>query len=473
MSFETLNKVKSVASLPYKLGRYRPLRGNWFGPYLWKALTKGQILDSPLHVIVSVVDHFEPAHRFGDAAAVESVKAWCEGYATQVAGISDSNGRPPQHSWFYRAEYPNHGCLQELSKYCFEGYGEIEFHLHHGHDTHESFRDKLEQGLDFFNQHGAMLTLEPTPRRRFAYIAGNWSLDNGSCDDSKSGCNTELAALRDAGCFSDFTCPALGSKAQPRTSNSIYYATDDPRPKSYDVGQAASVGGQATGDLMIFQGPCGFDWRSCEFEDSAVESYSPHARRRLQAWLSPRIHVVGRPEWIFIKLHCHGMQSKDLWCSPKIREMFQWMAEDWNKGRYRLHYVNAREAYNIVKAAEQGESGSPAEYLDYTIPQPANRQISCSSPWTLLEKSPSILRLAINSESTSQLRIASTSFDSIEGALNQVVIEHDGPLAARIKVLANSNVTAWRGDFPCDLPIGQWNRINCSDSPPTVSIIPA
>jgi hypothetical protein len=34
---------------------------------------------------------------------------------------------------------------------------------------------------------------------------------------------------------------------------------------------------------------------------------------------------------------------------------------------WRLHYVTAREAYNIVKAAEAGKTGDPANYRDFEI----------------------------------------------------------------------------------------------------------
>jgi hypothetical protein len=117
------------------------------------------------------------------------------------------------HTWFYAADYRNLGCALTLSDSGFRGFGEVEFHLHHGPDTQETFSAKLHAGLDWFNQTGAMLTAEPRPRRRFGYIAGNWALDNGTGDDAASGSNTELIALRRAGCYADFTFPALGSRA--------------------------------------------------------------------------------------------------------------------------------------------------------------------------------------------------------------------------------------------------------------------
>ncbi|WP_145246511.1 hypothetical protein [Aeoliella mucimassa] len=374
--------------------RYRPFRGNWFPRSLFR---KWRNLHLVTDVIVCIVDHFEPTRRNGEEAAAASVRDWCTDYAQQVNGIYDSHGRLPQHTWFYRAEYPNLGCIKELSRYCYDGYGELEFHLHHGHDNHDSFSKKLADGLEFFNSYGAMLTAEDTPQQRFAYIAGNWSLDNGSGDPSKSGCNTEISALRDAGCYCDFTFPAIGSKAQPRMSNSIYYATDTPSPKSYDLGTAVEVGKDPSGDLMIFQGPCGFNHRTVWFEDAAVESYSPISRERLNAWASPHVHVQGRPEWLFIKLHCHGMQSKELWCKPQVRQMFEWMKEEWHTDNRRLHFVNAREAYNIAKAAEAGKQGDPADYVNFEIAQPANRLIHCQSPWQLLQFSNTQLKLSLDS----------------------------------------------------------------------------
>jgi hypothetical protein len=38
--------------------------------------------------------------------------------------------------------------------------------------------------------------------------------------------------------------------------------------------------------------------------------------------------------------------------------------------RYVLHYVSAREVYNIIKAAEAGKQGNPNEYRDFILPPP-------------------------------------------------------------------------------------------------------
>src|SRR5205823_5752018 len=153
------------------------------------------------------------------------------------------------------------GCVQALSESAFRGFGEVEFHLHHGHDTAETLASTLRGGLDWFNRFGAMHTAEARPRQRFGYVAGNSALDNGAGDDALSGCNTELRVLRDAGCYADFTFPSLGSPAQPSLCNAIYYATEDGGPKSYDRGVEVAVGRPPSGDLMILQGLVAVDWR--------------------------------------------------------------------------------------------------------------------------------------------------------------------------------------------------------------------
>jgi hypothetical protein len=40
---------------------------------------------------------------------------------------------------------------------------------------------------------------------------------------------------------------------------------------------------------------------------------------------------------------------------------------------HRLHYVTARELYNIIKAAEAGGSGDPGQFRDFLIPPYVNR----------------------------------------------------------------------------------------------------
>jgi hypothetical protein len=356
--------------------------------------------------MVLVADHFEPARRFGDEAAVESVQSWCAAYEELAGRHRDADGRLPQHTWFYRYDYPNPGCVRALSGSVFRGFGEVEFHLHHGHDTHETLAHTLQAGLEWFNRFGAMRTAEVWPRQRFGYVAGNSALDNGAGTDALSGCDTELRALRDAGCYADFTFPSLGSPAQPRISNALYYATEDGRPKSYDRGVEVAVGQEPSGDLMIFQGPHTIDWRAGCVEDGAVENSSPPHPRRLGSWLRANVHVQGRPEWVFVKLHTHAMQNRAAFLSPGMDALLTAMEAWWNRPPFRLHYVTAREAYNIAKAAEAGYSGNPGDYRDHAIPAPANRLIFCDKPWLLRSLATDRISLEVQEPGPVRLKFA-------------------------------------------------------------------
>ena len=134
--------------LAYRLLRWRALRGAWLGNHFWsdKSFTRRQLPDGkPIDIMVLVSDHYEPSRR-RDEATVESVRSWCADYERMASKHSDSDGRPPQHTWFFPYDNPNEGCLREISASTFRGFGEVEFHLHHGHDTHHSFASRLATG---------------------------------------------------------------------------------------------------------------------------------------------------------------------------------------------------------------------------------------------------------------------------------------------------------------------------------------
>ena len=159
--------VSRLPLLAYRTLRWHALRGGWLGDHLRRRhrFDRRQFpKDQPIDVLVLFSDHFEPARRFGDAAAAESVRTWCDGYERLARHHRDADGRPPQHTWFYRFDYPNPGCVRALSACAFRGFGEVEFHLHHGHDSHESMAATLRSGLDWFRRFGAMWTAEERPR---------------------------------------------------------------------------------------------------------------------------------------------------------------------------------------------------------------------------------------------------------------------------------------------------------------------
>jgi hypothetical protein len=433
-----MQTLSRLPALLYRTVRWRALRGGWLPDYLRhhrpfdrRALPP----DTPIDLIVMVADHYEPARRFGDTAAVESVRSWCREYEAIAGRHRDADGRPPQHTWFYRYDYPNPGCLQVLSECAFRGFGEVEFHLHHGHDSHASMAETLLKGVEWFNRFGAMRTAEARPRQCFGYVAGNSALDNGARDDSLSGCDTEILALRDAGCYADFTFPSLGSRAQPRVTNRIYYATEDGKAKSYDRGVAVAAGREPSGDLLMFQGPTAVDWGSGHIDDGSVENSSPPHPRRLRAWLSAHVHVHGRPEWVFLKLHTHAMQNRASFLSPATDATFAAMEAYWNRPPFRLHYVTAREAYNLVKAAEAGRSGDPNAYRDFVLPPPANRVLCCSRPWRLRSWAPERAHLEVLEPGAARIDFSASRLRSLSGKVREVEVEYQRgePVSLRVE----------------------------------------
>jgi hypothetical protein len=429
--------------LAARLVRWRAWRGCWLPDYLRRQRPfdlRAFPPDRPIDVMVLVADHFEPARRFGDEAAADTVRSWCAAYEALAAPHRDADGRPPRHTWFYRYDYPNSGCLRLLSESVFRGFGEIEFHLHHGHDTRATFAAMLRDGLNWFNRHGAMLTAEEQPRQSFGYVAGNWALDNGAGDPAFSGCDTELAALREAGCYADFTFPALGSRAQPRKSNAIYYAAEDGAAKSYDAGVDVAVGGPPWGDLMLMQGPLVLDWARGRVEDAALEDTAPPDPRRLPAWLSAHVHVRGRPEWVFIKLHTHAMQARASFLGPPMDATFAALEACWNRPPFRLHYVTAREAFNMVKAAEAGHSGDPNDFRDYLLPVPANRRFCCDVPWRLVTCTPRHVCLEILGEGNARIQFDAGELRTVAGQLRQVDVSYEAGRVQSIDVVAEGLV---------------------------------
>jgi hypothetical protein len=334
------------------------------------------------HLLFCFVDHYEPAWGKPDLARErERVERWRVDLPKLCANHRDADGRPPVHTFFYPEEEYREEHLDKLVELCRQGLGEIEIHLHHDDDTEANLRATLVRFTELLaSRHDALPRDPATGQPRWAFIHGNWALDNSHPTGRHCGVDNELTVLRETGCYADFTLPAAPDPCQTRTVNRIYYAKDDPsRPKSHDTGPRVKVGGKDEGDLMIIQGPLGFRWKSRKWglvpriENSDIRAVSPATRDRIDAWVRTGIHVEGRPEWIFVKIHTHGAEDMDMdaLLGKAMDEAHTYLETRYNDGReWKLHYVSAREAYNIAKAAEAGLDGDPGLYRDYVIPRP-------------------------------------------------------------------------------------------------------
>ncbi len=332
--------------------------------------------DEPIDLMVVFVDHFEMAGK------PERLNAWVEGYPRLAQKFRDSDGKPPQHTWFYAIDLMHEHELEPMANLVKQGLGEVELHWHHDHDDRNEFIKDLQTGLAKMQEYGFMRPYRDDQRACFSFIHGNWSLDN-SRGRQFCGIDDEIKILLDEGCYADFTFPALFHLSQPKMPNQILYATDDGKAKSYDRGRLAKVGKPPQKDeLQIFQGPIAINWRDWRFrwhptiEDGDINtSRSQGLPARIKCWVDRRIHVPGQPNWWFVKLFSHGAQDHASVLSDATEQMHQYLADHYNDGtRYRLHYVTAREAYNMVRAAEDGKQGNPNEYRDYIIPPPLSRE---------------------------------------------------------------------------------------------------
>lgn len=363
----------SLASyLTYKIYQYKAYI--WLPDYFLSTTENDINKIKNGHVMFLIADHYEPGHG---EKGIKKNNSWTEKYKKTVAGIYDDYGNPIQHTWFYPYDHHNSPVVLNLNKLVYDNLGEVEFHWHHGPDTNESFSEKLPVALAWFNSHGAMLPLGPNPRPQFGFVHGNWALDNSGKPD-QCGVNRELDILSKFGCYADFTFPAQGFSAQPRKVNSIYYATDTDMPKSYDTGIDATVGSRGAG-FMIFEGPIANDWHDLIWDCAAVENGGEFKPHRINIWLQHAPIVKGKPEWLFVKINTHASQSKDVILSDNFREMFFELKKYCAQKGLSLHFVTSREAYNIVKAAEDGLSGNPEQYRDYVLQKPINRVVGINN----------------------------------------------------------------------------------------------
>ena len=353
---------------------YHKAMNFWFPAYL-KWVISREKLDSkegPTDIMFLFVDHFEPTKR-------ENLIPWLKRFPEIASKYRDSDGYNPRYTWFFPVEQRevNIKFAREISKLCKEGLGEIELHLHHRNDTLGSLEAKLRQYIRSYQQIGAFKTTDG--KTRFAFIHGNWALDNSINISGRNRCgvNNELLILKELGCFADFTFPASGSMAQPAKINSIYYAIDDPlKPKSYNNGIDVEVGKRANGDLMIFEGPLLINWKDWKhriypsIDDGQLQAGNPPSPTRINEWIRVGIHVKGRPNWIFIKVFTHGAHPANwkMLLYGGLDRFYSYLTRNYNDGvKYRLHFVTAREAYNIVKAAESGLKGNPGDYRNFAV----------------------------------------------------------------------------------------------------------
>ena len=358
------------------------------------------VVHGATHVILALADHFEPSIVPGDGQKhaprgeqERRLETWTREYPKVVDSFRDHDGRPFAHSYFYPAEQYDEGLLEALAAHCHAGWGEVEIHLHHGMsapDTADNTRRQLTEFRDALALRHHCLGMEDgssTPR--YAFVHGNFALANSS-GGRFCGVDSEMQVLSETGCYADLTLPTgFWHAAQTAKINSVYECgmpLDQRAP--HRKGRDLAVGRAPQTFPLMIQGPLVADIeRSLKsirpvVENSALTGANPPTMRRFSLWKKARIQVAGRPDWIFIKLHCHSMDptQKDAVIGERFRAFLAALVGGASERNETLHFVTAREMTNILLAACDGRDGNPGSYRDYRLKRVIDMPLGTASP---------------------------------------------------------------------------------------------
>jgi len=333
------------------------------------------------HLLFALCDHYEPlwAGSTGKAdvqTGQRRVDKWFTDYPRLADRFVDADGRHPQHSFFFPAEEYEPEFFDKLDDLVRRGYGEVELHLHHSGDTEASLEAKLNHALQTYAARGHFARAADGSVR-YAFIHGNWALANGRPDGAQCGVDAELPLLFRTGCYADLTFPSCPDVTQPNQVNQIYWPTGDlSRKRAYEWGKPARVGEAETDRLSMITGPLGLAYdpkrRRPRLEYGAVTAEDPADAARVASWVRANIQVKNRPEWVFVKVYTHGAPDKqaESLLGAGGAALHNALAKYNDGERWQLHYVSAREMYNIARAAMAGERGNPGDYRNFELAPP-------------------------------------------------------------------------------------------------------
>jgi len=353
----------------------------WLVRYpLWRArnlMAAGGNHNGLTHIVFVVANHFEPG--VGKQAA-GPVDRWCKLASQTGLSLQDHDGTHFRHTYFFPAEQYDYASIEKLRALQVEGLGEVEVHLHHGVDKPdnaentryvlESFRDTLAY------KHDCLSHENPAAPPRYAFVHGNVALAN-SAGGRNCGVDSEMQVLAETGCYADFTLPSAPDQSQVPKINSIYQCGNPlTEAKPHRSGPDLKVGDKPTLPIII-NGPLVFDWSRRvkgfpvpRLDDGALARNYPLKMDRFRRWQGAHIGVKGRPDWIFIKLHCHAFfeQDQNEMIGDELRRFMTAVMEfGQTRGGFKVHFATAREVFNMVAAALEGQSGDPARYRDYVM----------------------------------------------------------------------------------------------------------
>ncbi|MDE3106143.1 MAG: hypothetical protein KGK08_13310 [Acidobacteriota bacterium] len=326
----------------------------WVPGYFKSRATRWFGKQSAKRVWVSINDHYEPlGGGVSLQQAEERVARWTDRWPVIADSVPrDASGLRPKYSFFYPQEEYRPSLLEPLAEMTRYGVGDVEVHIHHDQESAEGFREKITTFKKQLREtHG--LLHDVNGQVGFAFIHGNWALDNSLPGGSWCGLTGEILLLKELGCYADLTMPALPSPAQGGIVNSIYWCKGSAdTPRSYDSGTPATVGGGVQGDLLMITGPLGVRYRDRllpRLEMGEVAVYDPPTPYRIRRWLdlAPRIG-----DDIFIKLYAHGAREDNAGAllgdrsrTGSLEQMYRWLHQICCERGLEVHWSSAYEMY--------------------------------------------------------------------------------------------------------------------------------
>jgi len=231
-----------------------------------------------------------------------------------VGGRRDSDGRPMVHTYSYPAEQYDEGLVDRLAEHCRAEWGEIE--MHYGMlapNTPENTRWEVTHFRDVSAECGRLSYWQGSDAPRYALVHGNFALSNSA--------GAAVEWIRKSRFWrKQVTAPTLRFRRRRFTAeiakiNWIYECTPPLDRKAPDRrGRDLRRGHPRPLFRCWSRGRC--------YRISAEAGLFPRASRTAPSpargrpgcggspWKRAAIAAHGRPDWIFVKLHCQGMDPR-------------------------------------------------------------------------------------------------------------------------------------------------------------------
>ncbi len=352
---------------------YLDTGGMLLGSYFrWEFSTPVDVeqVSFPRDIVVALMFVCEPSV---DSVSMRDI---LKAFASLATEHIDSDGRKFQLTLACPGRNPDSATLNILTEYCRRGLGEIGYLITWDYSSEASMRDELKKALRRFNSHGWMKTVGSEVR--FAVVRERSSGERGEADLRR-----QASVLSDLGCYADMSFPgARRSRPQSRVNTMFMVSSADSEP--YNESDELRAGRLGKGGLLVIEGPFLIDWTDWRFtirpyvEEGHLSQEAPPDPGRVDSWIRANVHVIGQPNWIFVKLMIDGLS--DAASAQSLRhsldQSLMYLEEVCNDDElYRLHYVTAREMYNVAMAAQALKSGNAGLFRDYLIePYEATQQ---------------------------------------------------------------------------------------------------